>query len=290
MGLHHHAPRASAGQSEEVRRFYDDPFFKDPAYYGTYVGRCKALLTGGVHVAGVAVLVPEVSIWANYTPAPAGMPYAAYKKKNPEAVRIDDAFLDLSMRLLRAQLDYDYLDDEAFLAAEIRDGGLRLHGESYEVLVLPPATTMRFAVAEKIARFRAAGGRVVACGEAPGEAMERGKDEALRAALSGFKTVPVKDVPATVRSVWTPDLTLAEPDAKIFYIHKKRDGQDIYFFCNMAGDGRNLEVTFHGMARPASLCDPRTGRIAPTPTTRAGGGCSLRLALPKLGGMFVVFG
>lgn len=51
-------------------------------------------------------------------------------------------------------------------------------------------------VAGKIARFHASGGRAVACGELPRDAMERDRDDALRQALSAFKPVPRK------RSLW----------------------------------------------------------------------------------------
>lgn len=289
MSIHYHmSHRRRDRDSEAFRKFLQDDFFKDPGYYATYVGRVKAMLTGGRHVADIAVLVPEVSIWANYVPAEATMPYQRYREKNPKAVEIDDAFLELSTELLRAQLDYDYLDDEAFEKAEISQGKLTLAGESYEVLVLPAATTMRFRIADKIAAFRRAGGRVVACGELPQEAMERGKDDALKALLAGAITAHAAkpgEIPAAVRKLLTPDVSLSAPDRQIYYLHKRKNNADIYFLINMGDTAKKTEVSFARARGRASIWNPADGTIQ-----QVGAGTKVALELPKLSGRFVVFG
>jgi alpha-L-rhamnosidase len=289
MSIHYHMSRRRRDRdSDDFRKFLQDDFFKDPGFYAAYVGRIKAMLTGGQHVADIAMLVPEVSIWANYVPAEATMPYQRYREKNPKAVEIDDAFLDLSTELLRAQLDYDYLDDEAFEKAEISQGKLNLAGESYSLLVLPAATTMRFRIADKVAAFRRAGGRVVACGELPDQAMERGKDEALKKLLAGAVTAhaakPAEAVHA-IRKFLTPDVSLTAPERQIYYLHKRKNGADIYFFINMSDAAKQTEVTFSRVRGRAAIWNPIDG------TTRdIGARSKITLELPKLSARFVVFG
>jgi hypothetical protein len=292
MSVHYHMSRGRR-DSEAFRKFLQDDFFKDPGFYATYLGRIKAVLTGGRHVADVAVLVPEVSIWANYVPAEAVMPYQRYREKNPKAAEIDDAFVELSMELLRAQLDYDYLDDEAFERAEIGPGRLSLAGESYSVLVLPPATTVRFRVAGKVAAFRRAGGRVVGCGQLPDEAMERGKDDAVRKLLAGALNAHAAkpaEAPAAIRKLWTPDVSLAAPDRQVYYLHKRKDGRDIYFFINMGDSARQPEITFSRTRGPASIWNPNDGETRAVTARPAGTGCRIALDLPRLSARFVVFG
>ena len=259
-----------------------DEFYRDPSFFGTYLARLRSLLSGGVHVADVGLLVPETSIWANYVPAPVGMPYEAYRAKNPVAASLDDQFAALSSELLRSQIDFDYLDDEIFVTAEVADGKLHIAGESYKILLLPSATTMRYSVAEKVEAFCRSGGTVIACGKLAMQAVERGKDSLLQKALAPLSLAPTpKDAVQAIRQAGQTDVRLAGADPKIYYLHRRKDGRDIYFVINMAEEGRKPEITFraHGSA---SVWDPRTGDIK----SFSGG----KLGIERLSAIFVVFG
>ena len=259
-----------------------DEFYRDPTFFATYLARLRSLLSGGVHVADVGVLVPEPSIWANYVPAGAGMPYAAYREKNPVAASLDDEFAALSSELLRSQIDYDYLDDEILVTSEIANGRLHIAGESYKLLVLPSATTMRYAVAERVAAFRRSGGTVIACGKLATQSVERGKDSLVQKALALALLVSTpNEVVQAIHKAGQADVRLAEPDPKIYYLHRRKDGRDIYFVINMAEEGRKPKITFRTQGR-ASLWDPRTGEIKPF----SGG----EVRVERLSAVFVVFG
>jgi len=272
MGAHYNMWRRST-DDPAARQFLKDKFFEDPTYYATYIGRVKSLLTGGVHVADVAVLVPEYSIWANYVPAEAGLPYKRYREKNPVAAEIDDAFIAVSMELLQNQLDFDYLDDEAFDKAAISAAGLRLEGERYGVLVMPPATHIRPAVVKKAAALAAAGGKVIAVGRQP-----------EGAAFSGLVRVrQVVDLPAAVRRACRSDILVQPAERHLYFIHKQRDGRDIYFFANMAPERREFTISFTRAQGKPSVWDPRTGSIGDAVTS------PLRLPLDRLSAAFVVF-
>ena len=72
----------------------------------------QLMLSGGRHVAKVAVLYPIVSIWANYTP----------QAPTPTAALIEQEFYNLTDSLLRLHFDYDYVDEEVLAGAVVRDG------------------------------------------------------------------------------------------------------------------------------------------------------------------------
>src|SRR5690606_36616405 len=55
----------------------------------------------------------------------------------------------------------------------------------------------------------------------------------------------------------TPDLTISVPD--VFYLHRVKDGHDVYFLANtMQEDRGRVEVTFEQVGRP-ELWNPITG-------------------------------
>jgi hypothetical protein len=93
-----------------------------------------------------------------------------------------------------------------------------------------------------------------------------------------------------VRAVWEPDISLASPNPKIFYIHKRRGTLDIFYFCNMDGSPRELDISFHRLRRSASVCDPSSGAVEAVKPKPVAKGCTLRLPLAMLGAKFVVFG
>jgi hypothetical protein len=240
------------------------------------------MLSGGSHVADVAILVPETSIWANYVPAPVTMPFDLYRKKNPIAASIDDDFGALSSQLLRHQIDFDYLDDEITVTAEVENGRFRIADESYRILVIPSSTTMRCSVADKVAAFSRAGGKVVACGQLPTRSMERGMDRRLAEALSSSHRVPdPQAVIEAITAVGQRDFSLSQPDPHIYYLHRRKQGRDIYFVINMATEDRELEPAFRAKGQ-ASVWDPRTGETRPF--------TEKRLKIPSTSAMFVVFG
>jgi hypothetical protein len=210
------------------------------------------------------------------------MPFKDYRDKNPVAASLDDEFAALSSELLRNQIDFDYLDDEILVTGGVADGRLHLAGESYKILVLPSATTMRYSVAEKVAAFRRSGGTVIACGKLATQSVERGKDSLLQEALAPAQLAPApRDVVQAIHKAGPLDVRLAEPDPKIYYLHRRKDGRDIYFVINMAEEGRKPEITFRAQGG-ASLWDPRTGEIKPF----SGG----EVRIERLSAVFVVFG
>ncbi len=131
--------------------FYQYPWWHVYDEFSRYVARLSHLLTGGRHVARVAILWPASTIFAHYTP----------QQRNPLSNRTEFDFNMLTDLLLRLHHDFDYLDEEVLAGAEIADGAIQVADERHELLILPPMTHLKLPTLERLERFVAGGGRLL---------------------------------------------------------------------------------------------------------------------------------
>jgi hypothetical protein len=131
--------------------FYQYPWWHVYDEFSHYVARLSHLLTGGLHVARVAILWPASTIFAHYTP----------QQRNPLSNRTEFDFNTLTDLLLRLHHDFDYLDEEVLAGAEIAGGAIQVRDERHELLILPPITHLKLTTLERLEQFVAAGGRVL---------------------------------------------------------------------------------------------------------------------------------
>jgi hypothetical protein len=131
--------------------FYQYPWWRYYGDFSKYVSRLSHLLSGGRHVAKVAVLWPIHSMFATYTP----------QSRNHLGDRIEYDFNTLTDQLLRLHYDFDYLDEDILARADITDGQIRVRDEAYELLILPPLTHIKISTVERLEQFAAQGGRLL---------------------------------------------------------------------------------------------------------------------------------
>jgi hypothetical protein len=131
--------------------FYQYPWWHVYDEFSRYVARLSHLLTGGRHVANVAILWPASTIFAHYTP----------QQRNPLSNRTEFDFNTLTDLLLRLHHDFDYLDEEILAGAEIAGGAIQVGDERHQLLILPPMTHLKLATLERMEQFVAAGGRLL---------------------------------------------------------------------------------------------------------------------------------
>ena len=110
------------------------------------IARCCEMLSRGRPCIDTAVLYDVRGIWAG----------------GEEERRTIARHLGVSAALLSRQSDFDFIDDDQIAAAPEPAGGkLRIGKMEYSTVVLPTSRRMIPAAKEKLARFAAAGGRVV---------------------------------------------------------------------------------------------------------------------------------
>jgi hypothetical protein len=153
--------------------FYDGGFEpRWPLYriWADYTSRLSLMLTGGRHVCPVAILF-------------GGNTLRVGKAVTPE---------DMTSALQDAQYDSDWLPFEAFESKASVDGkAVKLHGERYRVLIVPPVEVIPYGTLAKAKEFFDAGGVVVGYGFLPSKSATIGKKSA--------------DVVSLCRAIWGDD-------------------------------------------------------------------------------------
>ncbi|MDQ4100433.1 MAG: hypothetical protein M3121_08035 [Chloroflexota bacterium] len=145
--------------------FYQYPWWHFYGEFSSYVSRLSQTLSGGHHVAKVAVLWPINDIFATYTP----------QRRNALANRTEFDFDTLTDLLLRLHHDFDYLDEDFFAEADIDGGLIRIRDEAYELLILPPMQHLKLRTVDILEQFVADGGRVLGTIFLPGKAIGHGQ-------------------------------------------------------------------------------------------------------------------
>src|SRR5437763_1401978 len=140
--------------------FYQYPWWRYYEGFSAYISRLSEMLTGGRHVAKVAMIWPINAAFATYLP----------QQHTAEGDAIQAGLNVLTDLLLRLHHDYDYVDEDVLARAEVTDGRLRIADEAYELVIVPPMTHLRAGSLAALERFVASGGRVLGVLLAPGMA------------------------------------------------------------------------------------------------------------------------
>jgi glycosyl hydrolase family 106( putative alpha-L-rhamnosidase) len=146
--------------------FYQYPWWQYYGDFSNYMSRLSHLLSGGKHIAKVAVLWPMNAMFATYTP----------QTHNALGDRIERDFNTLTDLLLRLHYDYDYLDEDMLTTAELDGNTIRIQEEAYELLVLPPMAHLKLSTLEHLEKFVAQGGRILGMIFLPNQAFTKTND------------------------------------------------------------------------------------------------------------------
>jgi hypothetical protein len=131
--------------------FYQYPWWRYYGDFSNYISRLSHLLSGGRHIAKVAVIWPMNSMLATYTP----------QAHNALGDRTERDFNILTDLLLRLHYDFDYLDEDMLANAELQGNTIRIRDEAYQLVVLPPMTHLKLRTLEHLEKFITQGGRVL---------------------------------------------------------------------------------------------------------------------------------
>ncbi|MBI5832597.1 MAG: hypothetical protein HZB16_09870 [Armatimonadetes bacterium] len=144
------------------------PYWEHMRTFLSYFDRLSYLLSQGVHRCDVAMVYPV----------------AAHEAEMDAGGATNTAF-DTGEKLIRAGIDFDFVDHQSLERAVVRDGRLEVSGESYSCLLLPAMRAVRWSTIQKALELQRAGGTVIAIGALP-EASDRAgaNDPELKAALA----------------------------------------------------------------------------------------------------------
>jgi len=267
--------------------------------WADYTNRLSTILTGGHHVCPVAFLHIGQSIHVG------------------EAVR-PEAF---TSTLQDALFDSDWLLYDAWENnAELDGDGIKLHEETYRILVVPPVERIPYATLSKAKAFFEQGGIVVGYDFLPSQSATVGKTshdinavcEAIwgqaEPGLSVCRThsaggrsyfLPENPTPDQVRQVLSGDAgihpTLEVLDGEtgnwLHVLHRVKQGRDVFFIANQHHDGPTKQFRLRARAAGTpEAWDAMRGEITALPYEQTvAGAVDFSLALEPMESVLVVF-
>ncbi|HEV2123386.1 MAG TPA: glycosyl hydrolase, partial [Chloroflexota bacterium] len=156
--------------------FDQNPYWTHFPLLAAYAGRLAYALSCGQRVAPIAVVDPITSLWAHGEAVGAG--------KDALAERMAGDWTYLMRELAAAQRPHDNLDPLLLAEAIVDKGVLRVGEAEYQVIILPPMTTLECTAWSKLEELVEAGGTVIACGLLPCEQIEPESDVVARCAAA----------------------------------------------------------------------------------------------------------
>lgn len=271
-----------------------------PQQFNEWVGRASLLLQGGRHVADVGVVYPIESLQAHYSFDAANnsleLPPGTYVYRDADYQAVGE------MLMSHLQRDFTFLHPDALASDKLKVVGSKLrmenkvNDETYTVILIPGGEVISKEALLKIKRFHDAGGYVIATSLLPSRSAEFGHDadvqsmieemfgirapreegssdairkgpsnralflpqptpRALRAAFEHFRLVP--DV--AFRDEFTP----TDDNGRFGYLHKQKDGYDIYYFGNSSNVAVDTVAYLRGRLTGLEEWNPHTGEIRP---------------------------
>ena len=275
-----------------------EPRFPLYKVFADYTSRLSVMLTGGRHVAPVALLSPGQSLHVG------------------KGVPLDQ----LSESLQDALYDCDWLPFEV-LENDMKVIGkeLKLRNESYKVLIVPPVEVIPYPTLAKAKQFFDGGGVVVGYGFLPTKSATLGQTSAdvaqLRDAIWGAvqpglnvsKTspaggrsylLPAAPTPEQLQQVLAgdagihPTLEVAEgrTDHWLHVLHRVKSGRDVFFIANQNHLGEARRFRFSITADGVPECwDAMRNEITAVPFTRKGQQVELALDMDPNESVLLVF-
>lgn len=232
-----------------------------------FVGRMAVMTRRGRHVADVAVLVPEASVWASYTPPDLGR-YEGYFARNPEPLAIDRVFRETCHALSSRQRDFDCLSEQLLGQAKIEGGQLMLADEQFRVLVLPEARMLGRDSLEKVRAFLKSGGVVALVGSLPRQTPDRGDDAEVTGEVERLLAESpdrakhfsdTGELVAWINERVPPEVVWSGPGT-VRVLRRQEPGREILLLANSSHADAEGRLTLPA-AGEGSVWDPETGTI-----------------------------
>ena len=274
----------------------------------TYTARLGFLLRQGKRNSRVALLYPEATIWATYTPSV----LERARDFSEATLKVENAFRDISWELLERQIDYDYVDEMLIQEGEVKNGCLCYKDREYKSVVLPAVKILNRKTMEKLEQLLDSGIGVIFAGEMPSLERETGNPCDFPVNMMKYRgnphfyyseetTLPgMSKIPALVREMLlVPDsleyvLTGAEGTGKIvdgeiisgsILSHMRVEGRKrILFLTNMGCKTYTGKVIMRRVNR-VETADPENGSMMEASVSWQGKDCYIPVELKPYKGI-----
>lgn len=264
------------------------PYWRHHKHFADAVARLCAALSLGRHVCEIAVLFPNATAQADLTMDGPGPDAVRAQAVYRELVGDATWFAPVLGVLDRARLDADVIDDDSVAAAEVDQRQLFIADEQYSAVVLPAATVLEGAVAERLDEFVAGGGLLVAVGALPARGVAGG-DKAVALLRERFArgeahlVATAEEVPAVLARLER------RVEAEVPVLAREVDGALMVFVtatewsATQVGDGRTVERGIsHDWATVGYTFDP--DRYLPSTVLRVRNASGVPILCTPFGG------
>lgn len=260
--------------------FVQEPWWEHYADLSDYTARLSYFNSEGKHVARYAVLFPRSTIWNEYRLHKKPKLYHGIIKK----------FVNIGEALLHSQCDFDYIFEQEILEnlLTIKGNNLKLADEEYQVLILPPLTTLPIMIAQFIKEFYSKGGTIIACGMLPTNSTTQENDPGIKEAMEAifgeidnidpkssngraifipnskiksYKKL-VKHLPKLIRDKGLPkDLQIkGKKTTDFIYQLREMNGDLFYLISNLRSQKHDVELGLQE-GKLLEVWDPETGEV-----------------------------
>ena len=212
-GINYFVPHAFSAKEDDTDCppiFYNrgkNPEYKYFEKIATYLERGAKLISGGRHIADVALLYDAEFKWMNDN----GMPLE-----------------DVAKELYESQIDYDIIPSDYLAEIKVGDGNFEINGESFKALIVPHGKFIAEETEKALTALRKKGAKIVFVSMLPVNTKEC------------FDTVPLSELVDFVKSLKT-DVSIDIDCEDIHILHYVKDNRDIYMLTN---EGIDEDVSF----------------------------------------------
>ncbi len=300
-------------------QFYQATYWPQYKLFADYAARVSYILSQGKHRAQIALLYPIKGFHSEWAPGAEG----------PLDTLVAESFDIYCSHLMKEHLDYDILDEESICRAMSLDQQLRLEGEAYDLLIMPPTTAIGYETALKIREFVEDGGAVIATsllpkedadgqkheevrqifrelfGQDPQELYDRAKHQQMPAELEiespehgrwfvtgGGPTALAESLRDIVSRAIKPEVSVKWRGSEchdITCVHRSIEDKEVFFFSNNCDQAREVQITVRCAGSPHVL-NAETGGISALPDcTQQGGRTILLHRFERYGSLLMYF-
>ncbi|MBU0714613.1 MAG: hypothetical protein KJ964_04590 [Verrucomicrobia bacterium] len=231
--------------------------------FADYVARLSYVLTRGRHRAPVALYYPIHSAWSLRRPD---------LKKNAELDKLSSLFDSVGHGLMENQVDFDILDDDFLLEADIGKGKIRVAGEEFSALVLAGVSVLPHRTYAILKEFVRQGGHVLVIppvpewivnADSPGKQnpvidLPGNRENTCRGSWKIFKGVT--ELAGFIKKTGCRDVILKTACPGLKYLCRHDAGWTLYFLVNESENPLDRRIELRGKGN-ACLLDAESGRI-----------------------------
>ena len=246
------------------------------------VGRLGVMLTGARNASSIAMYYPIETFQSLSVPSPKG--FGEWFEDQPEAAAGHETQELVARQLYHNGVDFSWLDADAVLRAEIREGRLVIGAHAYTSIIMPRVELLPLAVLQKLRQFEAAGGRVLWVDRLPSLGDTPDEHAQVRAAVAASRVISPEHVVANLGPAFPEDFRLrldGKPEG-LFITRWLQHGRRVNFVVNAAYEPLTATLRLEGQPGGTLwVYDPTDGSIATREATGS-------LTLEPNSGLFLV--